>query len=99
MRLLEEETAWNTVTSKKGKKKGGDPEPPKNQSKATELSGSKTASVRDELTGTTPVTIIGDPSIDISRYSHNGGPANAILENGDGHTYGYTLADDEWEVA
>jgi hypothetical protein len=108
MRLLEEETAWNTVTSKKGKRKGGDSEQvagqklndnPKLQSQAVgSFMSTKNPSVTESnIPG--PVTIVGDSSIDISNFSYKGEPANAVLENGDGHEYGYTMADDEWEVA
>lgn len=108
MRLLEEEMAWNTVTSKKGKKKTGEPEQNPAQ-KVTENERPSTIASKDSTTkivpknaeskNTGPVTIVGDPSIDISNFSYNGRPVNAVLENGDGKDYGYTMADDEWEVA
>jgi hypothetical protein len=107
MRLLEEEMAWNTVTSKKGKKKAGESEQvsalkvenERPDTKVSKDSSSKTVPTQVESKNTRPVTIVGDPSIDISNFSYKGGPVNAVLENGDGKDYGYTMADDEWEVA
>jgi hypothetical protein len=108
MRLLEEEMAWNTVTSKKGKKKTGESEQvsaqkvvgnEKTMNKVSKDSTAKTVPINAESQNTGPVTIVGDPSIDISNFSYKGGPVNAVLENGDGKEYGYTMADDEWEVA
>jgi hypothetical protein len=103
MRLLEEEMAWNTVTSKKGKKKGGDPEQAPEQRVAENdkrsAKSSKTVPTNGDSKNTGSVTIVGDPTIDISSFSYKGGPVNAVLENGDGRDYGYTMADDEWEVA
>jgi hypothetical protein len=103
MRLLEEEMAWNTVTSKKGKKKGGDSEQAPGQRVAEDdKSGtkpSKAVSANGDAKNTGSVTIVGDPTIDMSNFSYKGGPVNAVLENGDGRDYGYTMADDEWEVA
>jgi hypothetical protein len=103
MRLLEEEMAWNTVTSKKGKKKGGDseqaPGPRVAEDDKHRAQPVKTTSTNGDSTKSGSVTIVGDPTIDISNFSYKGGPVNAILENGDGQDYGYTMADDEWEVA
>jgi hypothetical protein len=103
MRLLEEEMAWNTVTNKKGKKKGGDSEQAPGQRVAENdkpsVKSSKTASTNGDSKNTGSVTIVGDPTLDMSSFSYNGGPVNAVLENGDGRDYGYTMADDEWEVA
>ena len=103
MKLLEEEMAWNTVTSKKGKKKGGDSEQAPGQRVAENdkpsAKPSKTVSTNGDAKNTSSVPIVGDPTIDMSNFSYKGGPVNAILENGDGRDYGYTMADDEWEVA
>lgn len=103
MRLLEEELAWNTVISKKGKKKGGDSEQAPGQRVAENdkpsVKSSKTVSTNGDSRNTGSVTIVGDPTLDMSSFSYNGGPVNAVLENGDGRDYGYTMADDEWEVA
>lgn len=103
MRLLEEEMAWNTVTSKKGKKKGGESEAAPGQKVAEynkpSVKASKAVLTNGDSKNTGSVTIVGDPTIDMSSFSYKGGPVNAVLENGDGRDYGYTMADDEWEVA
>ena len=103
MRLLEEEMAWNTVTSRKGKKKAGDSEQAPGQKVAENdkpsAKPSKAVSTKGDAKNTGSVTIVGDPTIDMSNFSYKGGPVNAVLENGDGRDYGYTMADDEWEVA
>jgi len=103
MRLLEEEMAWNTVTSKKGKKKVGDSEQAPGQKVAENekpnVKSTKAVSTNGNSKNSSSVTIVGDPTIDISNFSYKGGPVNAVLENGDGREYGYTMADDEWEVA
>jgi hypothetical protein len=102
MRLLEEETAWNTVTSKKSKKKVDSEQVPAQKPTGNEVAKPKENikhAKRDSESLNVPVTIVGDPSLDLASYTYNGAPANAILENGDGKPYGYTLADDEWEVA
>jgi hypothetical protein len=104
IRLLEEDSAWNTVTSKKSKKKASDSEPstatkPAESARIESKAAEPSASTTQKPAPKKEKVIIGDPTIDISKYTHNGKPANAVLTNGNGEPYGFTLADDEWEVA
>lgn len=101
LRLLQEETSWNTVISKKGKKKAGQAEVGDGKGEGGEDAKPATLeSVGSSLAKSEGTLIVGDPNIDMTGLMYNGKPADALLNDGE-QDFAFSMAqtEDEWEVA